>query len=139
VAALPAGTRISDYISLGVVAKLFRLTDRPRQRDLPAHGVVYCGIALALYMRSSSREVLRGLWKGWQCLLDPSVQVKVARKSRDFAGRSRLGAEPRKKLYDALVARPWRRSAAKEPGTGNGSWLAWTAALWMWADTVENN
>lgn len=32
-----------------------------RQRDLPAHVVVYSVIALALYMRSSYREVLRCL------------------------------------------------------------------------------
>ena len=32
-----------------------------RQRDLPAHVVVYYVIALALYMQSSYREVLRCL------------------------------------------------------------------------------
>ena len=63
VASLPAGSRISDYISLGVIAKFFPLervrtvlaeTRRAsvRERDLPAH-VVHCVIALALYMRSS--------------------------------------------------------------------------------------
>jgi len=52
VAALPAGSRITDYISLGVVAKFFPLekvreilqeTGRAsvRQRDLPAHVVIY--------------------------------------------------------------------------------------------------
>jgi hypothetical protein len=52
VASLPAGSRITDYISLGVIAKFFPLekvrrvriqTKRAsvRERDLPAHGVVY--------------------------------------------------------------------------------------------------
>ena len=70
VASLPAGSRITDYISLGVVTKFFPLqkvrevlteTNRAsvRERDLPAHVVVYYVIALALYMRSSYREVLR--------------------------------------------------------------------------------
>lgn len=60
-AELPKGSRITDYISLGVVAKTFPLatvksvlatTDREsvRQRDLPAHVVVYYVIALVFYM-----------------------------------------------------------------------------------------
>ena len=115
VAALPAGSRITDYISLGVVAKFFPVekvravlqqTGRAsvRQRDLPAHVVIYYVIALALYMRSSYREVLRCLLEGLQWLLDPSVQVKVAGKSGISQARSRLGAAPVKKLYDAVVA-----------------------------------
>lgn len=115
VAELPAGSRITDYISLGVIAKFFPIekihavlkqTERAsvRERDLPAHVVVYYVIALALYMRSSYREVLRCLLEGVQWLLDPSAQVKVAGKSGISQARSRLGAEPLKKLYAAVVA-----------------------------------
>jgi Insertion element 4 transposase N-terminal/Transposase DDE domain len=115
VASLPAGSRITDYISLGVVAKFFprekvdtvlERTGRAsvRERDLPAHVVVYYVIALALYMRSSYREVLRCLLEGVQWLLDPSSPVKVAGKSGISQARSRLGAEPMKALYDAVVA-----------------------------------
>lgn len=114
VAFLPAGSRITDYISLGVVARCFprekvdevlRQTERAsvRERDLPAHVVVYYVIALALYMRSSYREVLRCLLEGVQWLLDPSVKVKVAGKSGISQARSRLGAEPVKQLYEAVV------------------------------------
>ena len=111
---LPAGSRITDYISLGVIAKFFPLekvhealhqtkrTSR-RERDLPAHVVVYYVIALALYMRSSYREVLRCLLEGVQWLLDPSATVKVAGKSGISQARSRLGAEPLKKLYASVV------------------------------------
>ena len=92
-AALPAGSRITDYISLGVIAKFFpaekvhevlQQTQRAsvRERDLPAHVVVYYVIALALYMRSSYREVLRCLLEGVQWLLNPSAKMKVAGKSR---------------------------------------------------------
>src|SRR2546428_6501605 len=67
-ASLPSGSRITDYVSLGVVAKAFPLDkirgalvatrkESVRQRDLPAHVVVYYVIALALYMQSSYREV----------------------------------------------------------------------------------
>ncbi len=34
------------------------------ERDLPAHEVMYYVIALALWMRSSFREVLRSLLEG---------------------------------------------------------------------------
>jgi hypothetical protein len=115
VASLPAGSRITDYISLGVVAKFFprekvdavlEQTRRAsvRERDLPAHVVVYYVIALALYMRSSYREVLRCLLEGVQWLLDPSAAVRVAGKSGISQARSRLGAEPVKALYEAVVA-----------------------------------
>jgi hypothetical protein len=115
VAALPAGSRITDYISLGVIARFFpaekihevlKQTNRAsiRERDLPAHVVIYYVIALALYMRSSYREVLRCLLEGVQWLLDPSAKVKVAGKSGISQARSRLGVEPVKKLYDAVVA-----------------------------------
>jgi hypothetical protein len=109
VATLPAGSRITDYISLGVIAKYFPLekvhavlkkTGRAsrRERDLPAHVVVYYVIALALYMRSSYREVLRCLLEGVQWLLNPSLPVKVAGKSGISPARTRLGAEPLKQL-----------------------------------------
>ena len=115
VATLPAGSRITDYISLGVIAKYFPLekvhavlkkTGRAsmRERDLPAHVVVYYVIALALfYMRSSYRELLRCLLEGVQWLLDPSLPVKVAGKSGISQARTRLGPEPLKQLYEAVV------------------------------------
>src|SRR5437879_10872710 len=72
VASLPAGSRITDYISLGVLAKTFPLDKvmavvaaagktNQRQRDLPAHVVVYYVIALTLYMQVSYCGVLRWL------------------------------------------------------------------------------
>jgi len=115
VGTLPTGSRITDYISLGVITKFFpvekvrealKQTNRAsvRERDLPAHVVVYYVIALALYMRSSYREVLRCLLEGVQWLLDPSATVKVAGKSGISQARSRLGTEPLKKLYETVVA-----------------------------------
>ena len=76
-ATLPEGSRINDYVSLGVITKTFPLervravlasTGKAslRERDLPAHVVVYYAIALALYMQSSYREVLRCLLEGLQ-------------------------------------------------------------------------
>jgi len=113
-AGLPAGSRITDYISLGVIANYFpadkvhlvlKDTERAsvRQRDLPAHVVVYYVIALALYMRSSYREVLRCLLEGVQWLMDPSARMKVVGKSGISQARSRLGWAPMKALYDSVV------------------------------------
>ena len=92
VAGLSAGTRIMDYIRLSVIAQTFPIGDvraalaapgkaSIRQRDLPAHVAVYYVNALALYMQSSYREVLRCLLEGVQWLIDPSVVLKVAGKS----------------------------------------------------------
>ena len=115
VAGLPAGSRITDYISLGVLTKTFPLdkviavvaatekTNR-RQRDLPAHVVVYYVIALTLYMQVSYREVLRCLLEGVKWLLGPEWEVKVAGKSGISQARTRLGWEPLKRLHDELVA-----------------------------------
>jgi hypothetical protein len=114
VAELPKGSRITDYISLGVVAKTFPLAtiksvlaatnkDSLRQRELPAHVVIYYVIALALYMQSSYREVLRCLLEGVQWLLGPGFKVKVTGKSGISQARTRLGVEPLRLLHDQIV------------------------------------
>ena len=113
-AELPKGSRITDYISLGVVAKTFPVatvksvleaTGRSsrRQRELPAHVVVYYVIALALHMQSSYREVLRCLLEGIQWLLNPTARIKVTGKSGISQARTRLGVEPVKQLHDQIV------------------------------------
>jgi hypothetical protein len=114
VAELPPGARITDYISLGVITKTFPLSSvgavlsntgksSIRQRDLPAQVVVYYVIALALYMQSSYREVLRCLLEAVQWLRDPSVCMRVAGKSGISQARTRLGWEPLRQLHDELV------------------------------------
>ena len=76
-AVFPRGAQITDHISLIVMAKTFpperieevlRSTGRAsvRQGALPAHVMVCFVVALVLYMRSSAREVLRGLPDGLQ-------------------------------------------------------------------------
>lgn len=130
VATLPAGSRITDYISLGVVAKTFPLdkihaalaaTEREstRQRDLPAHVTVYYVIALALYMQSSYREVLRCLLEGIQWLARPSASIGVAGNSGISQARTRLGWEPLRHLHDEVV-KPIAMAATK--GAWYGSW-----------------
>lgn len=148
-AELPAGSRITDYISLGVVAKFFPIekihdvleqTNRAsvRERDLPAHVVVYYVIALALYMRSSYREVLRCLLEGVQWLLDPSAKVRVAGKSGISQARSRLGVEPVKQLYDTVVT-PIAGERTKGAWFRQWRLVSLDGSTLDVADTVEND
>jgi hypothetical protein len=113
-AELPKGTRLTDYISVGVLAKTFpparvnailAATGKTsvRQRELPAHVVVYYVIGLALYMQVSYREVLRCLLEGVQWLLGPAAAIRVTGKSGISQARTRLGWRPLQQLHDEIV------------------------------------
>ena len=106
---------MSDYVSLGVVAKAFPAKlvrqilcqtgkESVRERALPAHVVVYYVVALALYMQVSCREVLRCLLEGLEWLSKPGLNVHVAGRSGISQARGRLGAEPMMRLHDAVVS-----------------------------------
>lgn len=114
-ARLPDGLRITDHISLGVLAKTFPLDkvrqvlaatgkESQRQRDLPAQVVVYYSIALALLMQCSCREVLRWLLEGIQWLLGPGKECRVVGRGGISQARERLGYEPVQQLHDEVVA-----------------------------------
>jgi len=147
-ATLPAGPRITDYISLGVVANTFprKTVERvlqetgkasKRQRDLPAHVMVYYVIALALYMQVSYREVLRCLLEGVQWLMGPEAVVKVAGKSGISQARTRLGSEPLRQLHDRMV-KPIARKRTK--GSWYGPWrlVSLDGSTMAVADTQDN-
>src|SRR5215217_3663593 len=121
-AGLPAGIRLSDHVSLGVIARTFPLDQvqqilaetgkaSGRERDLPAHVIVYYAIALALYAGSSTREVLRCLLEGLRWLWGAEA-VRVAGKSGISQARTRLGAEPLCRLHDRVV-RPMATRATR--------------------------
>jgi hypothetical protein len=108
------GIRISDYISLGVISKTFPLEKvkeilaaqgkaSKRNRDLPAHVMVYYVILLALFMPASCREVLRCLLDGIDWLLGPGAPVKVTGKSGISQARTRLGFRVLEQLHDETV------------------------------------
>ena len=146
-AGLPAGVRLSDHISLGVIARVVppaRVREvlaetgkaSERERDLPAPVMVYYAIALALYIGSSTREVLRCLLEGLRWLWGAEA-VKVAGKSGISQARRRLGEAPLRRLYEDLV-QPIATRASK------GAWYRgwWLASLdgtcLDVADTAEN-
>ncbi len=130
VAGLGPGTRLADYITLGVVAKTFPLamirallteTGRAsqRERDLPAHVMVYYVIALALYGGVSSREVLRCLLEGMRWLAGPDARLTPAGRSGISQARTRLDEAPLRRLYETVV-RPLATAAT--PGAYYRQW-----------------
>ena len=148
VAGLPKGTRITDWVSLGVLAeavpgeavhRVLRETGRQsqRQRQLPAHVVVYYVMALALYMDVSYGEVLRCLLEGLAWLGLPVRRLRQTGRSSISQARSRLGAEPVKRLYEELV-RP-----IATPETRGARYRRWAVvsldgSTLDLADTAEN-
>ncbi len=146
-AGLPAGVRVGDPISLGVIAKTFP-PDRvqqvlaetgkasERERDLPAQVMVHYAIAMALYMGSSTREVLRRLLEGLRWLWGTEA-VKVAGKSGISQARSRLGETPLRRLYEQAV-QPVATRATK--GAWHRTWrlVSLDGSSLDVADTAEN-
>src|ERR671926_745369 len=121
-AGLPAGVRLSDQISLGVIARAVPLDQvrqvlaetgkaSERERDLPAQVMVYYAIALALYAGAGTREVLLCLLEGLRWLRGAEA-VRVAGKSGISQARARLGEAPLRCLYER-VARPVAAPATK--------------------------
>src|SRR6476659_9788495 len=146
-AGLPAGIRLSDHISLGVIARavppervrqVLAETGKAseRERDLPAPVMVYYAIALALYMGSSTREVLRGLLEGLRWLWGAEA-VRVAGKSGISQARSRLGEAPLRRLYDQVV-RPVATPATKGAWYRRWRLVSLDGSCLDVADTAEN-
>jgi Insertion element 4 transposase N-terminal/Transposase DDE domain len=146
-AGLPTGIRLSDHISLGVIARTFPLervrqilaeTGRAseRERDLPAHVMVYYAVALALYMTSGTREVLRCLLEGLRWLWGAEA-VRVAGKSGISQARTRLGAEPLRRLYEQVV-RPVATPATKGAWYREWRLVSLDGSCLDVADTAEN-
>lgn len=113
-AALPGGIRVSDLMSVMLLAKaipleavrrVLRETDREGQRErlLPASLMVYYVMALALYMQVSYEEVLRLVFEAFNWSRRAHEKVQFARKSAIAKARDRLGYEPLQRLYQQLV------------------------------------
>src|SRR3954468_4937485 len=146
-AGLPAGIRVSDHISLGVLARTFPLEEvrrvlaetgraSERERDLPAHVMGYYAIALALYTASGTREVLRCLLEGLRWLWGAEA-VRVAGKSGISQARARLGEAPLRRLYERLV-RPVATRATKGARYREWRLVSLDGSCLEVADTTEN-
>jgi hypothetical protein len=125
------GDRLTDLINIGVLTKQFPLGEvkavlketgrsSKRQRDLPAHVMVYYVITMALYRQEGMREVLRLLLEGLRAVLGLGIRLEAAGKSGISQARSRLGEEPLKRLYEQAV-KPI--ATQKTPGAFYRGWL----------------
>lgn len=126
---IPAGMRLTDHISLGVLTAQFPrdLVDQvlfetervnARERALPAHVMVYYVLALALYAEVSTQEVLRCVVEGARWLGEP-LATDLPTKSAISQARIRLGAAPLEALYRAVVA------PVATPGTPGAWYRGW--------------
>ena len=121
-ATLPGGPRLSDPLSIGVLAHVF---PRPavraalaacgrtsqRRRDLPAEVMVYFVLALGLFRSVSTREVLRCLAEGLRGL--GAEPLRIAGRAALSHARKRLGVEPLRELGRRCVR---ARATAETPG-----------------------
>jgi hypothetical protein len=135
-AGLPSGVRISDHISLGVIARTFPLQDvrqvltqsgrgGERECDLPTHcdGLLRHR-ACPLYgveRTQSAAWLLDGLRSVW----GPAV-VKVVGKSALPQARRRLGKSPCDSCMNGWCTRS-RRAPRRALGIATGGWSVWTA------------
>src|SRR5215210_1536214 len=126
-AGLPAGIRLTDHVSLGVIARTFppgevrqvlAETGRAseRERDLPAHVMVYYAIALGLYASSGTREVLRCLLEGLRWLWGAEA-VRVAGKSGISQARTRVRSRCAACTNKWCI--PWQCTPPRAHGTGS--------------------
>src|SRR3954462_106621 len=146
-AGLPAGIRVRHHISLGVIPGTFPLGEvrqvlaetgraSERERDLPAHVMVYYAIALALHAGAGTREVLRCLLEGLRWLWGADA-VRVAGKSGISQARSRLGEAPLRRLYERVV-RPIATPATKGARYRRWRLVSLDGSCLDVADTGEN-
>lgn len=107
----PRRGRLSDYLSLGVVARVYGrdLVDEviretrskeKRNRLLPARLVVYYVIALALFFGEAYEEVMRRMVGGLQFLSAWERHWQVPTPSALCQARKRLGEAPLRALFE---------------------------------------
>jgi hypothetical protein len=106
--------RLTDHVALGVLSGLTRrdLVDEvinecgkreKRSRLLPAHVVVYYVLALNLFFGEAYEEVMRRLVEGFRFLRNWDQAWRVPTTSAISQARTRLGAEPMRKLYERIA------------------------------------
>lgn len=112
-ATLPGGVRMSDLMSLTVLASVYppaavnqALVEAGRQsrreRALPATLMVYYVMALAIYMQVSYEEILRVVVDAFNWFAG-SARVAIPAKSSISEARSRLGPDPVRLLVEKMV------------------------------------
>lgn len=109
--------RLSDDVSLGVLAKVFppSLVEKAitttgageqRSRLLPSWMMVYYVMSLALHASASYEEVMRSLLGGLQWITHQARQWSMPTKAAIFKARIRLGSEVMIELFEQ-AAKPF--------------------------------
>lgn len=105
--------RLSDYLSLGVISKVFPLQSvkaallecdglGQHQRDLSLEAVVYYVIALGLFRPESGNQILQRLEEGLR-LDEVGAPLRIVCSSNLSRGRARLGTKPFRALRAKTV------------------------------------
>lgn len=98
---------LTKFFPLRETRKILRQTGKAskRERDLPAHVMVYYVIAMTIFMGLPYRDVLRELLDGWNGLLTKKAKKKKKppTKGSICKARIRLGFEPLKQVHDRFV------------------------------------
>lgn len=128
---LGGDVRISDYLSMGLLARLVPLNlveealrahgrHDQRKRDLPAHAVAWYVIALSLYRGVNTEEVLRVVTEGMEYLGASAIRREVG-KSGISAARSRLGSEVMHHIAEQAL-QPLALNRQQSPSTFYRDW-----------------
>jgi len=145
---LPAGTRVTDKVTLGYFASVFPRTEvwralqttgrvSKRERDLPNHLVVYYIMFMGLFRNSNQQEVLRLFFECVQWVFGP-MKVKIMARSGISQARSRVGFEPLKELFDT-VAKPLAAPDKAYAFFKGHRVVSLDGSLFNVADTPENH
>jgi Insertion element 4 transposase N-terminal/Transposase DDE domain len=142
-------TRLTDCVSIGVLAKVFRRdlieeviaetnSREKRSRLLPAHLVVYYVLALALFFGEGYDEVMRKLVGGLRFLRNWDRDWKVPSTSAISQARARLGEAPMKALFER-VAVPIAQRGTRGAWLGDWRVMAIDGVVIDMPDTPANN
>src|SRR5215472_1344318 len=146
---VPAGGRLTDWVSLGVltssvprdaVDEAIEVTGKGARRSdgkLPPHVMVYFAMALALFADDDYEEVaacLTGTLAAWGCW-DRAWEVPTS--GGITQARQRLGYEPLKELFGEVAA-PVAEELTRGAFLGGWRLMAVDGLEWDAPDTPEN-
>lgn len=145
----PAPGRLSDHLSLGVIARIYRRDQvddavartgrrEKRNRLLPARLVVYYVIALGLFFGEAYEEVMRRMVGGLKFVSAWERSWTVPTASALCQARQRLGEAPVKELFEQ-VCQPLATTSTI--GAFHHHWrlMALDGLVWDVPDTPAND
>jgi len=144
----PAAGRLSDHLSLGVIARVYRRDQvddavsrtgrrERRSRLLPARLVVYYVIALGLFFGEAYQEVMRKMVGGLKFVAAWEKAWRVPTASALCQARQRLGDAPVRELFDQ-VCQPLATTSTIGAFVHRWRLMAVDGMVWDIPDTPAN-